>query len=815
MPIGKYLYATLIYAGFAFSETVGIIGGGGPAPGGTQVVFVNSDGTTTPIDLFGMFPQGNPSINSVSMNLSGYSLIGGTNINPNPTTFRVDPTGNLISIFTEPFGNIYSVAINNSGSGVTGGEGAGPQRTLAYRIDASNNATAIAPANGILNGRIWSVDINESDVGLLGGYDGAGNLLAYSFDASSSQSLTLAPTGIGQIFSVAINESGEGLITGSLMGTGIVVYKFSAPNTATHILSAGTPTAQPRSVAINDSGYGIVGGQDGLIMTPSILYVVSPTNSLTQVNLPARSGVGTSNSVASVSINESGLAIVGEEDTNNFTEPRFYFVTTDGNFTQIPISQTMGRVASVAINDRGIALAGGADGAFVPFAYLITEDGATVPLNVSGFTQINSVDVLPFLALLSHIPTNGLQGNNLIYANYINTYAPELAFYFLPAVLDGTLPGALESAAPTRNAFSLFIADNNAFSIAQSISKHMQDYRHMKRYGRSPQTDLSKNRHSDPSRFIAALTAQNEEDASPAPEEEEEAPSPMQVLLGKQAKPYCIWMDAIGSFAHQKEQDESPSFSPSTGAVITAFEVDVKESGQVGIGAAYAYTHTHEDHGQGRIQINQEFLFFHGLYYSDSFYVDVSVMGGAFQSKNIRDINITGFHFESKSKPHGWQVDPHLELGGDIKTPKDWFIVEPFAMCDWINNWQNKYRESGSGPFNVEANSQYSSFLRSEGGVRFYETISFEKWRLVLKEKGSYVNKQPFRIGRVDAFIVGSLGSFTVETLTNTQNLGVAEMEFLFQPIDADYPFGSLSYQGEFGTQYQSHQLTAEVSWSF
>ncbi|MBX7067433.1 MAG: autotransporter domain-containing protein [Parachlamydiales bacterium] len=809
MSIGKYLCGSLLCAGFLFSETVGIMGGDGPTPAGTQVVFVNSDGTTTPIDLFGMFPIGSPSISSVSMNLSGYSLIGGTNINPNPTLYKVDPTGNLTYIFTEPLGIIHTVAITNSGSGVCGGHAnvMAMQYTLAYRIDASNNPTAITPVNGILNGEIWSVDINDSDIGILGGYDGAGNLLAYTFDGSSSQNLTLSPTGIGQIFSVAINESGNGLIGGTLAGNGAVVYKISAPNSATHILSAGSPNSQLRSVAINESGYGIAGGQDGLTMMPSILYVISPTNSPTQVNLPARLGVGTSNSVSTVSINNSGLAIVGEEDTNNFTEPRLYFVTTNGNFTQIPISQTMGGMTSVAINDRGIALAAGADGGFVPFAYLITADGTTVPLNVSGFSQINDVDMKPFLALLTQIPTDGLHGNNLIYANYINTYAPELAFYFLPSVFDGTLPGALESAAPTRNAFSLFIADNNAFSITQSISKHIQDYRHMKRYGRSLQTVLSENRHDDSSPFFASLTAQNEA--------EEKTSLPVQVLLGKEAKPYCIWLDAIGSLAHQKAQEESPAFSPSTGALIAAFEVGVKESGQVGIGAAYAYTHTHENQGQGKIQINQEFLFLHGLYYSDSFYMDMSVIGGAFQSQNIRDISMTGFHFESKSKPHGWQLDPHLELGGDIKTFKDWFIVEPFAMCDWINNWQNKYRESGSGPFNVEQNSQYSSFLRSEGGVRFYETISFENWRLVLKEKGSYVNKQPFRIGRVDAFIVGSPGSFTVETLTQMQNLGVAEMEFLFEPFEERYPFGSLSYQGEFGTKYQSHQVTAQLSWSF
>jgi uncharacterized protein with beta-barrel porin domain len=176
---------------------------------------------------------------------------------------------------------------------------------------------------------------------------------------------------------------------------------------------------------------------------------------------------------------------------------------------------------------------------------------------------------------------------------------------------------------------------------------------------------------------------------------------------------------------------------------------------------------------------------------------------------------MTGFEFQSKSHPQGWQLSPHVELGYDVNSQTKLFTVEPFVMVDWVNNWQNSYKERGSGPFNTGQKHHYSSFLRSELGARFYETIRFDNWSLVVQEKASFVNKKPFKVGRVNAFLVGFPGSFTVETLTTTQNLGVAEVELLFLPKNPNCPNGSIQYQGEFGSMYQSHLVSVDVTWNF
>ncbi len=69
--------------------------------------------------------------------------------------------------------------------------------------------------------------------------------------------------------------------------------------------------------------------------------------------------------------------------------------------------------------------------------------------------------------------------------------------------------------------------------------------------------------------------------------------------------------------------------------------------------------------------------------------------------------------------------------------------------------------------------------------------------------------------GNLTAFLVGSPGTFSVATLGSAQNLGVAELSLLFVPKNSMAPDIALRYQGEFGSQYQSHQGILEISKSF
>ncbi len=403
----------------------------------------------------------------------------------------------------------------------------------------------------------------------------------------------------------------------------------------------------------------------------------------------------------------------------------------------------------------------------------------------------------PVCADFSKIPTEALSRNNLRFADYINQDAPQNAFYFVPAFLDGTLAEAVESAAPTRNAISLYTASNNLFYLNHSLSNHLHRDTHF-RSRASTQIGLK----------AEELTASLKDEIAWQGYFKKEKTS------AQQNRPYTLWFEGIGALSYQKAQKKTVGFNPTTGAAILGFDAAANQLSKIGGGAAYGYTRIHEKKDAGHSHINQEYLFIYGTYQDYRLYFDAALWGGLFQIEQVRKIHMTGFDFRSTSHPHGWQLAPHLELGySAVNSSK--LIVDPFVMADWAGAWQGSYKEKGSGPFNAGQKEHYSSFLRAEAGVRVYETVFFDSWRLTFQEKGSYVYKKPFRVGRVNAFLVGSPGSFTVATLTTPQNLGVGEFAMIFEPACQQYPYGSITYQGEFGSSSQSHQVGLELAWNF
>lgn len=187
--------------------------------------------------------------------------------------------------------------------------------------------------------------------------------------------------------------------------------------------------------------------------------------------------------------------------------------------------------------------------------------------------------------------------------------------------------------------------------------------------------------------------------------------------------------------------------------------------------------------------------------------------GGFYQMHNQRN---TLRFIHSKAHVNGWLFSPHLGISTPFYGMGDWFIIAPFVMFDWVNNWQGKVRETGSSGLNLRIGRRYTSMLRSEAGLRFYETIRYKWGNLVFEEKGSYVNKKPFHSGSETAFFAGSPSTFGVEIFPGkTQNLGVVRLSSQFIPCSHHYPYGSISYQGEFGSMFQSHVLIFEIGKRF
>jgi uncharacterized protein with beta-barrel porin domain len=432
---------------------------------------------------------------------------------------------------------------------------------------------------------------------------------------------------------------------------------------------------------------------------------------------------------------------------------------------------------------------------------------------------------LPDIALVLQIGTSGLTGNDLSFANYLNINAPQTTLPLL--ALQSDIAGALGIAAPTRNAIFTFAAQTTQLAFGQQVYSHLAQKRWSKAWYSQPmqvsqtmpgQALLSRNQlFSDASDFmnLSSESLSESSDASDADSAEKEN---VPEMIGKKEEAhYSSWLGAFGEYTNERSQHQTPSFETGTGGFVLATDyrhIEIHPELLLGGGVAYAYTHVHEADGAGHANINQGALMFYGGWMEPQWYINWALWGGYYHAYNVREINLPGIVGGSAiASTNGWQLTPHFEVGYDYED--NWFCVEPFDMIDWVACWERGFQEHGAGSLNMGQQGRFCSLLRNELGVRFNETLTYDWGTVTFREKGSYVYQKAFHTGVITAFLVGSAGSFVVSTLTGAQNLGALEFESLFVPTNKKYPYGTISYQGEFGSRYQSHQGMVTIGMNF
>lgn len=770
----------LFWTSSVFADTVGILGGplsiapayaGFVTPGSSAVQTLNLTGKNT---TFGAV-----------VNASGEGFLGG-GTSPNGWAYFTNKGSLALEAVTAPFSidSVYCVSLNELGQALFGGS------SLLAFVNQDNLQAQFIPG-GYDN--VFTVSLNNKGQGLIGG-----NLNYAAFvgvNSSSCQQITTTSFS-GYIPSVALNDLGQGLIGWSSGQAAFVTYGEISPQA----IQLDPAVSQINSVALNQGGEGLIGGVLGLSPPQSgyAAFVSFGNPSPQPINLGSLTG----NLITGVAINDLGQGLVVGD--GGYAA----FVTAGSANAQVIPLGTTNNLLRAAINNFGQGLIGGNQyAAFVDANY---PNLPPVVISLPGGMLIDSVSLSSVIPLQS---ANGtlLKQNNLKFAEYINNKAPQKAFYFLPSVWHNSLAEALQNAAPTRNAISIYSADQNFFYLNHGLSNHLRNYRHFKQQEKKDVLDKKPF-------LVEADIPMQIYDAETGKYRSLPSKGPVKTCpnLPKKERTATVWFEALGALAAQKSQHQTPAFYPSMAGGILAFDGTLYQNTQLGFGIAYTFTDIDEEHNLGSGHIHQEYVFAYTSWSKNNYYLDTAIWGAMFQTYQTRKIDLLGWNFTSHSKPTGWQVCPHLEFGYDTLN---WafldcgFLVNPFAMFDWANNGQKSYEETGNSPFNAGQDFHYSSLLRSELGIRFYEPIVFDICKILLEQKVSYVNKAPFHIGQMTAFLVGSPGNFTMETLSSNQNLVAVEAYLVFDPLNPTYPYWSLTYQGEFGSSFNSNQLLFELSW--
>ena len=256
----------------------GIIGGN---DGGSNIYVANvsRDGTVTP--LFSSPGQG--FIHSTALNDDGIALIGGEGSTLPYAAYVID--GFVNQITTSLSGGHFSVSLNSLGNGIIGGSSTlGAYAAFVIPTDSTPMPLSPLPPGFAF---ISSVAINNSGMGLIGGNDTDINLYAgYATPAGAITPLFDSLIG-GQILSVAMNDSGTGLIGGYINSPNFYAALVQPDGSVNSLFSS--PTAGTiNSVALNDAGVGLIGGNTG---SEGFAALVAPNGTLTFLDMSAESNI--------------------------------------------------------------------------------------------------------------------------------------------------------------------------------------------------------------------------------------------------------------------------------------------------------------------------------------------------------------------------------------------------------------------------------------------------------------------------------------------------------------------------------------------
>jgi hypothetical protein len=564
------------------------------------------------------------------------------------------------------------------------------------------------------------------------------------------------------VFTFANFAYSSAIIGGVDNGTTTSYAALVSPTGTVTVLSTGAVgNGNIGSVAINDTGAAIIGGGDNGNTTP-FAALVSPSGTTT----PFTTGAVGNGAISTVAINSSGAAIIGGSD-HGFLTPFAALVSPSGTATPFATGAVgNGAISSVAINDTGAAIIGGRDnGSSTPFAALISPSGIATPLATGavGNGTINSVAINDTSAAINDI---------------LNTIVPK-----------SFGPGS---------SFA-----NSCFALTSHIlPNHLSTQKalwYQREARRAPEVGLLA--YGSPAvRWKMPSTSSAREAIQ------------WETPCGQDAE-YSLWAAMFGDYAHQKKESNFAALTNWIGGAMVAFDYLGIRDVVIGGGAAYAFNYVHFSEGIGHAKTNQEFITLYISWIRENFFMEAALWGGLYQMKNQRH---SVAPITSNANVGGWLLSPHLEISTPFLGKGNWFLIDPFAMIDWANNWQDPVHEKGVSGFNILLGSQYTSLLRTEVGIRFFETIQYEWGSFCLQEKGSWVNKLPFSTGAAQAFFVGAASSFAVDVFSSrTQNLGAVQLEARFVPCSNRYPYGSLNYQGEFERSFQLHLISVEIGKDF
>ena len=757
---------TLTTQGNISSTFDGVISGNG------NVVFAPSSGKTLTLTKLNVY-IGDTTIINGKLALDTNGMIGiGAN-----STLTVNGTLDISSVS------------NRNTNGITAGLSAPSLEGSGNIVLGNNTLTVEGTQDSTFFGNISGLGGIIKNGSSILSLQGTGSYAALNVNAGAVEGTTNSLSGdIINNASLVFSQAYDGIYTGNISGTGNLQITGGGKISLSNTSSFTGPTNVSSAVLVLN---GSLGGSVTL-STSGILK--GSGRIIGNVIANSQSGIYPGNSIGTLTVGSADFTTGSNFYIEIGTGASSKLVATTGNIdiSSGVILNVLENPGTYFIGDQFTIMEAntGTISAANPeiFSTIRSASGFEYQVNLNAGSKDLLMTIL-YLPPPSAISLNGLKGNSLIMANYLNSlqgYEPlNSTLKALSQLPTENLNSALMTISPARNAFATFTLQNTAFSFSETLSSHQTDQRFVRGTSREKE------------KTVAALIA------GPIMSETKEV----------QGTAYTLWGSVIGSFAHENKQKQSPAFDMTTSGFLIGYDNTNWQNILLGGSLGYAYINIHDKDHYGKQYLSDYTGSIYSSIYLNDLFFDAAIWGAYHNGSSHKKIFYPGFQATAKSHLQGWQVIPHFLLGYEVKLKK--ITLEPFAQFDWAVNFEKAIKEKGAGALDMRQKAHTSSLLRSEIGIGGFKDFFEEKDDIfIVRGHLSYVNKAMFGTGKVSAAILGAPGgTFSVETLVRNQNLFAPGLEIFYETNKN--VFFSLSYEGEFGNGYRANEAIFKVGKAF
>jgi outer membrane autotransporter protein len=231
---------------------------------------------------------------------------------------------------------------------------------------------------------------------------------------------------------------------------------------------------------------------------------------------------------------------------------------------------------------------------------------------------------------------------------------------------------------------------------------------------------------------------------------------------------------------------------------------------------AYTYSHVHWSRKQGHADNESAYLAPYVSFDNGDFYSGAAIQGTLNFYHVKRKMIFPGYENKAKNYHRSFDLLTKVLIGGKIHAA-ELLRFQPEAQLDYVNVYEEKYKETKAGSVSLKVKSKHSAYLRGTFTMKGVVEKEFENSCFNASFKtGFFVTNPLYSADYTSAFkdSPGCASNFTVSSYKDTMVQAVlgAGLSFMKSCMG-----GSVNYEGSFGYggDPNANELTLSGFWEF